>query len=133
MRVHTGVHRLPTVHTNVASELAFPARQVAALARDQHGCRFLQRKFEEGGTAAVETVFEEVLDQLVDLMVDPFGNYLVQKLLDVCSDEQRLRMLQAVAQRSGREVSRPNLRLRASALSHVTIHETICKRVTQPL
>jgi hypothetical protein len=110
----------------VAIELAAPVQQVAALARDQHGCRFLQRKFEEGGAAAVETVFEEVLDQLVDLMVDPFGNYLVQKLLDICSDEQRLRMLQAVAQRGDQEVSSP----RAPCLrpSRASIHERICKR-----
>jgi hypothetical protein len=67
---------------------------VAALARDQHGCRFLQRKFDEGGAAAVTLVFDEVLDQVVDLMVDPFGNYLVQKLLDICHDHQRLRILQ---------------------------------------
>lgn len=32
----------------------------------------------------------EVLEHLVELMMDPFGNYLVQKLLDRCSEEQRL-------------------------------------------
>jgi len=31
------------------------------------------------------------------LMVDPFGNYLVQKLLDVASDEQRTQILRAVS------------------------------------
>ena len=36
--------------------------------------------------------------QVVELMVDPFGNYLVQKLLDCCTEEQRLRILQAVAE-----------------------------------
>ena len=108
---------------------------MAALARDQHGCRFLQRKFDEGGAAAVETVFEEVLDQLVDLMVDPFGNYLVQKLLDICSDEQRLRMLQAVAQRGGREVSSPRapcLRLshmQRSTKRSASGHGAACPRV----
>ena len=30
-------------------------------------------------------------------MVDPFGNYLIQKLLDRCSEEQRLQVLRAVA------------------------------------
>lgn len=52
--------------------------------------RYLQRKFDEGGAAAVEKVFPEVLDNIVELMVDPFGNYLVQKLLDRCSEQQRL-------------------------------------------
>jgi len=33
-----------------------------------------------------------VLDNLIELMVDPFGNYLIQKLLDRCSEEQRLQV-----------------------------------------
>lgn len=36
-------------------------------------CRFLQRKFDEGGASAVGRVLPEVLDALTELMVDPFG------------------------------------------------------------
>ncbi len=49
-----------------------------------------QRKFDEGGASAVAVVLPEVLDSLVELMMDPFGNYLVQKMLDRCSEDQRL-------------------------------------------
>jgi len=65
---------------------------VLSVAKDQNGCRFLQRKFDEGGAAAIALVFPEVLDNLIELMVDPFGNYLIQKLLDRCSEEQRLQV-----------------------------------------
>ncbi len=68
------------------------------MARDQNGCRFLQRKFDEGGPTAIGMVFPEILEHLVDLMMDPFGNYLVQKLLDRCSEEQRLQVLQRAAE-----------------------------------
>ncbi|PNG71359.1 putative pumilio 8, chloroplastic, partial [Tetrabaena socialis] len=44
-------------------------------------------------------VFPEVLGNIVELMVDPFGNYLVQKLLDRCSEQQRLEVLKKVAER----------------------------------
>ena len=71
--------------------------QIATLARDQHGCRFLQRKFDEDGVEAVDSCFPEILDEVVDLMMDPFGNYLVQKLLECCVDEQRVKILKAVA------------------------------------
>ena len=52
--------------------------------------RFLQRKFDEAGPAAVALVLPEVLQKLIELMMDPFGNYLVQKLLDRCNEDQRL-------------------------------------------
>ena len=67
------------------------------VAKDQNGCRFLQRKFEEGGAAAIAAVFPEILDNLIELMIDPFGNYLIQKLLDRCSEEQRLQVKAAGA------------------------------------
>lgn len=45
-------------------------------------CRFLQRKFDEGGAAAVGRVLPEVLEALPELMVDPFGDNPTQLLLD---------------------------------------------------
>jgi Pumilio-family RNA binding repeat len=60
--------------------------------------RFLQRKFDEGAHAAIALVFPEILEHLVELMVDPFGNYLIQKLLDRCSEEQRLAVLKRAAE-----------------------------------
>jgi hypothetical protein len=68
------------------------AGQLLAVAQDQNGCRFLQRKFDEGGAAAIAVVFPELLDHVIVLMTDPFGNYLIQKLLDRCSEEQRLQV-----------------------------------------
>eukprot|EP00884_Botryococcus_braunii_P019974 jgi/Botrbrau1/6660/Bobra.0202s0008.1 len=72
--------------------------QVLQVAKDQNGCRFLQRKFDEGGPATISMVFSEVLDNLIALMMDPFGNYLIQKLLDRCSEEQRLQVLQKASE-----------------------------------
>lgn len=41
----------------------------------------------------------QVLTHIVELMTDPFGNYLVQKLLDRCSEQQRSDVLKEVASR----------------------------------
>ncbi len=71
--------------------------QVLTVAKDQNGCRFLQRKFDEGGASAIAQVFPEILDNLIDLMTDPFGNYLTQKLLDRCSEDQRLQVGQSLS------------------------------------
>ena len=59
------------------------------VARDQQGCRFLQHKFDEGTKQEREMIFLEIIDHVSELMVNPFGNYLVQKVLEVCSEDQR--------------------------------------------
>lgn len=71
--------------------------QVIQVAQDQNGCRFLQRKFDEGGAQTIAHVFPEILENIVHLMKDPFGNYLIQKLLDRCSEDQRTQVVKAVA------------------------------------
>ncbi|KNE58499.1 hypothetical protein AMAG_04069 [Allomyces macrogynus ATCC 38327] len=71
--------------------------QFLVLAKDQHGCRFMQRKLEEGGAAAGTRLLEELLPQFGELMMDPFGNYLCQKLLDYLSENQKMAILDNVA------------------------------------
>lgn len=66
------------------------------LCKDQHGCRFLQTKMEESSTH-VNTIYEEVHTHFVDLMTDPFGNYLCQKLLERCDDAQRSVIVDVIA------------------------------------
>lgn len=75
------------------------------LAKDQYGCRFLQRMFDEGTTSQdVRIVFDGVIDHAVELMMDPFGNYLMQKLLEVCNEEQRMQIVIMVTREPGQLV-----------------------------
>ena len=46
------------------------------LAKDQAGCRFLQSQIELK-QELFSIVFEATIGDFADLMVDPFGNYLV--------------------------------------------------------
>ncbi|KAL1920195.1 uncharacterized protein VTP21DRAFT_1341 [Calcarisporiella thermophila] len=71
--------------------------EIYPLCKDQQGCRFLQRKLEEKSRRACELVFNEVVDHFSELMTDPFGNYLCQKLLEHCTDEQRTVLVDRVA------------------------------------
>ncbi|KAB1228023.1 hypothetical protein CJ030_MR1G006860 [Morella rubra] len=77
------------------------AGRVYLMAKDQHGCRFLQRKLAEGAPTDVEKIFVEIVDYIVDLMTDPFGNYLVQKLLEICDEDQQMQILHAITRQSG--------------------------------
>lgn len=66
------------------------------IARDQAGCRMLQHKLDEGGQEIFSTIFSEVLIHAVELMMDPFGNYLCQKLMEMCSGQQLQHLLDKV-------------------------------------
>lgn len=66
-----------------------PRHEIYTLCKDQHGCRFLQKKLEERNPEHIQIIFDETNPHVVELMTDPFGNYLCQKLLEYCNDEQR--------------------------------------------
>ena len=57
--------------------------------KDQHGCRFLQKKLEERNPDHIQMIFLETNQHVIELMTDPFGNYLCQKLLEFSNDDQR--------------------------------------------
>lgn len=82
--------------------------QIYSLCKDQHGCRFLQRQLDLGrevssnasgelGNANVlpndisaTMIFNEIYLKIIELMTDPFGNYLIQKLFENVSTDQRI-------------------------------------------
>ncbi|KAL8712831.1 MAG: hypothetical protein Q9220_003039 [cf. Caloplaca sp. 1 TL-2023] len=63
--------------------------EIYSLCKDQHGCRYLQKKLEERNPEHIHMIFLETNQHVVELMTDPFGNYLCQKLLEFSNDEQR--------------------------------------------
>jgi hypothetical protein len=67
------------------------------MCKDQHGCRFLQKKLDEENPQVVDAIFNEVYPHFAELMTDPFGNYLCQKLLEHCGEKQRLMLIESVA------------------------------------
>lgn len=72
--------------------------EIASLCKDQHGCRYLQKKLEEGAPEHRDMIFRETFNHFAELMTDPFGNYLCQKLLEYATDEQRNVICESVAQ-----------------------------------
>ena len=63
------------------------------LCKDQHGCRYLQRKLEDRNPEQTQHIFLETRPHIIELMTDPFGNYLCQKLFEHCSDDQRTALI----------------------------------------
>lgn len=69
---------------------------ILPLAKDQRGCLLLQEKFQNITIEEIEMVFGEVINHVPELMLDQFGNYIVQKLVQFCNEEQRTRILVSV-------------------------------------
>ncbi|OAX77995.1 hypothetical protein ACJ72_07700, partial [Emergomyces africanus] len=71
--------------------------ELYGMCKDQYGCRYLQKKLEEQNPAHVQMIFLETHIHVVELMTDPFGNYLCQKLLEYSNDEQRTALINNAA------------------------------------
>ncbi|OAV97205.1 hypothetical protein PTTG_26079 [Puccinia triticina 1-1 BBBD Race 1] len=67
------------------------------LCKDQHGCRFLQKKLEEGDPSHRDMIFTEIYPHFGELMTDAFGNYLSQKLLEYSTDDQRDLLIESIS------------------------------------
>lgn len=74
------------------------AGQIYDLCKDQHGCRYLQKKLEERNPEQVHMIWLETNQHVIELMTDPFGNYLCQKLLEFCNDDERTILIQNASQ-----------------------------------
>ncbi|KAL8234596.1 hypothetical protein R6Q59_020696 [Mikania micrantha] len=89
------------VNLSCSSHLTRAPWYIFAMAKDQHGCRLLQKIFDDGNPQHVQMVFDEIIGHVVELMINPFGNYFMQKLLEVCNEEQKMHILVAITQEPG--------------------------------
>ncbi|GAA5856818.1 hypothetical protein JCM9279_002029, partial [Rhodotorula babjevae] len=68
-----------------------------SLCKDQFGCRYLQKKLEDGNPEHRDMIFNEVFPHFAELMTDPFANYLAQRLLEYATDEQRDALIESIS------------------------------------
>jgi hypothetical protein len=91
----------------IASLYAAPQRppldallgHVRRLSRDQVGCRLLQQALDEEGPMAATLILNEGISFWGEAMVDPFGNYLFQKILEKITAEERIMLIKSVSPR----------------------------------
>ena len=75
----------PNIYLN--ESLEYLAFNILPLSQDQAGCRFLQEKIENDPKNTVKIFFNNLIPNIITIMKDPFGNYLVQKLYPYLSQE----------------------------------------------
>jgi hypothetical protein len=132
------VATIPMEYNGVVDEaapLSSFAGNIAGMARDQHGGRFLQARLDAKNTADIALVFTECLPHFVDLMMDPFGNYLCQKLFEHCDQMQRLELIrQSAAQLAQVSLNPHGTRVvqKMVELTHEPDHATLLSQAIAP-
>lgn len=85
-----------TIPTNDKNIMDYKG-EIPAFAKNQQGSKYLQRVLAKASPDILEFIVIEVGDYLQDLMVDSYGNYFCQKLLQSCSSKQRLYLLKKIS------------------------------------
>ena len=77
-----------TEASHVRKELSSVKGHILEMARDSSQCRVIQELLDRLNSKEIEEVYCEIRPSLFELIIDPFGNYLFQKFLEISSDER---------------------------------------------
>jgi Pumilio-family RNA binding repeat len=87
--------RLSPVHSHFVFEAV--AASVGDVARHRHGCCVIQRCLDSPPSPARAHLVRRIVEKSLELMQDAYGNYVVQYVLDVCSDDDVQAVCESVA------------------------------------
>ena len=85
------------VEVDQSTSLEQMVGQIYPLAKYQAGCRFLQKRLEEDKPEQTAIIFNEIFNHVAELMIDPYGQYLVPKLIQHGNNEQRNALVKVIA------------------------------------
>lgn len=86
--LHNGSNKNPNITSYSDLREEEIAKIAGIIAKDQSGCRLIQRRIMENPNFANDTLFYEIQYCLLDLCNDAFGNYLIQKMLEYLSPDK---------------------------------------------
>jgi len=72
------------------------ARMSFVLSHDQGGCRFIQRIIEQNDSFTNDLLFPFLQPNLIEVMNDSFGNYLIQKMIEKLNEVNFKQLLEKV-------------------------------------
>ncbi|KAJ0975060.1 hypothetical protein J5N97_017025 [Dioscorea zingiberensis] len=72
--------------------------QIYEMAKDRKFTQFLQTKLDPSSLEDVGIIFDELFNHLSELMVDPYACRVLQKLFEVCNEEQRMKIVLLITQ-----------------------------------
>ena len=85
----------PNAYLNESYE--YLSHNILILSKDQAGCRYLQKKLEKEPQIATNYFYEAMQPYLTQVMKDPFGNYLIQKIIKNLDDKRLKKIIEAIS------------------------------------
>ncbi|GAU36516.1 hypothetical protein TSUD_316420 [Trifolium subterraneum] len=74
--------------------------RVYAMAKDHHGSKILQDLIDNFKAEAVYYIFLELISHIVELMPDPAGSQVIQKMVGFCNQDQQTRIVLLITHHS---------------------------------
>jgi hypothetical protein len=64
--------------------------------KDQNGSKIIQKKIEEKNNDFLSKLFDNIKNNLYDIITDQFGNYVIQKYVEYCDKKTLSKMLHVI-------------------------------------
>ena len=77
--------------------LSFLAQNITVLGKDQSACRYIQKIIGENPSEGLRIFYEPICDNILELINDQFGNYLIQKILTYLNEDQLVNILKLIS------------------------------------
>jgi len=78
--------------------LSYLAKNLNLLGKDQGACRYLQKVLNDHPLETIQYLYDPLCENILQLITDQFGNYLIQKIIIYLNEEQLFKILQIISQ-----------------------------------
>ena len=77
--------------------LSYIAENFSIMGKDQGACRYIQKLLNDNPTETINALYIPICKNVLQLINDPFGNYLIQKIITFLNDEQQYEILKIIS------------------------------------
>ena len=90
------IKRLET-SSYVDKPLSYIAENFSMMGKDQGACRYIQKLLNDNPVESINALYVPLCNNILQLINDPFGNYLIQKIITFLNDEQLYEILKIIS------------------------------------
>ena len=77
--------------------LSYIAENFGTMGKDQGACRYIQKLLNDNPIETIKILYIPICKNVLQLINDPFGNYLIQKIITYLNDEQLYEILKIIS------------------------------------